>query len=191
MQIPAGRPRQSSSRDPGEAPPVLDLGDLRLALERARTAEQGIEVIAGLLHDFGQGGVCGYHNRRMIYHNSFMVADPQAAWVLETAGPYWAAKQIRGIYAISNGLTLGDDFDRGHPDLGRFGKSGKSPHFARHFSNRLYTFFSASRRRRSFAQGRLAGIVFFVVAKKEGYNLVADIFVDIAAMLLNDVGLNR
>jgi dipeptidase len=131
---------------------------VRLALERARTAEQGIEVIAGLLHDFGQGGVCGYHNRRMIYHNSFMVADPQAAWVLETAGPYWAAKQIRGIYAISNGLTLGDDFDRGHPDLGRFGKSGKSPHFARHFSNRLYTFFSASRRRRSFAQGRLAGI---------------------------------
>jgi dipeptidase len=129
---------------------------VRLALERARTAEQGIEVIAGLLHDFGQGGICGYRDRRMIYHNSFMVADPQTAWVLETAGPYWAAKQIRGIYAISNGLTLGDDFDRGHPDLGRFGKSGKPLHFTRHFSNRLYTFFSASRRRRSFAQGRLA-----------------------------------
>ena len=131
---------------------------LRLALERAPTAEQGIEVIVGLLQDFGQGGLCGYRDRRMIYHNSFILADPRTAWVLETAGPYWAAKQIRGIYAISNGLTLGKDFDQGHPDLGRLGKDGRPLDFARHFSNRLYTFLSASRTRRSFAQAQLASM---------------------------------
>ena len=131
---------------------------VRLALERAGSAEQGIEVLVGLLHDFGQGGFCGYRDRRMIYHNSFLLADPEAAWVLETAGPYWAAKQIRGIYAISNGLTLGEDFDRGHPDLGRFAKEGRPLHFAHQFSNRLYTFFSASRTRRSFAQDQLSGV---------------------------------
>jgi dipeptidase len=128
---------------------------VRLALERARTAEQGIEVIAELLQTFGQGGICGYRDRRMTYHNSFILADPQAAWVLETAGPYWAAKQVEGIYAISNGLTLGDDFDRGHPDLDRFGKGGKPLHFARRFSDRFYTFFSASRTRRSCTRARL------------------------------------
>jgi dipeptidase len=129
---------------------------VRLALERARTAEAGIDVIVGLLHDFGQGGFCGYQDRRMIYHNSFMLADPRSAWVLETAGPYWAAKQVQGIYAISNGLTLGKDFDRGHPDLSDFGNGGKPLHFTRRFSNRLYTVCSASRARRSFVQSQLA-----------------------------------
>jgi secernin len=128
---------------------------VRLALERARNAEQGIEVIAGILHDYGQGGICGYRDRRMTYHNSFILADPQVAWVLETAGPYWAAKQVEGIYAISNGLTLGDDFDRGHPDLAQLKKGRKPLHFARHFSDRFYTFFSASRPRRSCTLARL------------------------------------
>ena len=129
---------------------------VRLALERAATAEEGVDVIAGLLYDYGQGGICGYRDRRMTYHNSFILADPKAAWVMETAGPYWAAKQIEGIYAISNALTIGDDFDQGHPDLERVGKGGKPLHFARRFSDRFYTFFSASRARRSCAQSRLA-----------------------------------
>ena len=128
---------------------------LRLALERAGTAEQGVDVMAGLLHDFGQGGICGYRDRRMAYHNSFILADPQTAWVMETAGHFWAAKRIQGIYAISNGLTIGADFDRSHPDLARLKPRGKPLHFARHFADRFYTFFSASRARRACAQTHL------------------------------------
>ncbi len=129
---------------------------VRLALERATSAEAGVAVISGLLHDFGQGGICGYRDRRMAYHNSFILADPQDAWVLETAGPYWAAKRIRGTYAISNGLTIGADFDRGHPHLGRFRKKGQSFDFARRFADGFYTFFSASRPRRVCTQAHLA-----------------------------------
>jgi secernin len=131
---------------------------VRLALERADSAEQGIEVIAGHLHDYGQGGICGYRDRRMSYHNSFILADPLAAWVLETAGPYWAAKRVEGVYAISNALTLGDDFDQGHPELNRLAKGGRPLHFARHFSDRFYTFFAAASARRSCTLAQLSAV---------------------------------
>ena len=79
---------------------------LRLALERADTAERACEVIAGLLDEYGQGGGCGYENRRFTYHNSFIVADPTGAFVLETAGRKWAVEPIHGARTISNGLTI-------------------------------------------------------------------------------------
>ena len=90
---------------------------LRLALERAGSAEDAVETIVGLLADHGQGGICGYTDRRMAYHNSFILADPGDAWVLETAGHLWAARRITNGWAISNRLTLDDDFDRSHPQL--------------------------------------------------------------------------
>jgi dipeptidase len=99
----------------GEGLTGMDL--LRLALERAATAAQAVEVLAGLLHDHGQGGVCGWRNRRMVYHNSFLMADPAEAWVMETAGPLWAARRVQGTYAISNALTIAGEFDCAHPDL--------------------------------------------------------------------------
>ncbi len=101
--------------DRREALTGMDL--LRLALERAGTAEQAVEVIVGLLADHGQGGICGYTDRRMAYHNSFLCADPSDAWVLETAGGLWAAKRIADSWAISNRLSLDDNFDRSHPKL--------------------------------------------------------------------------
>ena len=75
------------SVDREEALTGMDL--LRLALERAGSAEQAVEVIVGLLADHGQGGICGYTDRRMVYHSSFLCADPSDAWVLETAGSLW------------------------------------------------------------------------------------------------------
>jgi len=79
---------------------------LRLALERADTAERACEVITALLDEYGQGGGCGYENRRFTYHNSFIVADPTGAFVLETAGRKWALEPIHGARTISNGLTI-------------------------------------------------------------------------------------
>jgi secernin len=84
---------------------------LRLALERASTAYEALEIITRLLAEHGQGGGCGYRNRKFRYHNSFMIADHGDAWVLETAGRHWAAERVRGIRTISNALSIGKQFD--------------------------------------------------------------------------------
>ncbi|MFV9672244.1 MAG: C69 family dipeptidase [Acidimicrobiia bacterium] len=80
---------------------------IRLALERTTTAEEAVGLIVGLLERYGQGGGAGYEKRSFTYHNSFIVADPTDAWVLETAGSLWATEQVTsGVRTISNGLTI-------------------------------------------------------------------------------------
>jgi len=126
---------------------------IRLALERSANASQALETIVQLLADFGQGGICGYEDKRMAYHNSFIIADPREGWVLETAGHLWAAVRIKESYSISNGLTIGETFDECHPQLIETArkkgwlKKGKTFHFARCYSDWFYTTFSASQRR--------------------------------------------
>ncbi|CAB1056113.1 FIG00768858: hypothetical protein [Olavius sp. associated proteobacterium Delta 1] len=127
---------------------------LRLALERSATASNALETIVDLLADFGQGGICGYEDKRMAYHNSFLIADPREAWVLETAGHLWAAVKIKDYYSISNGLSIGEIFDESHPRLIENArqkgwlKKGASFHFARCYSDWFYTTFSACHGRR-------------------------------------------
>ena len=140
---------------------LLGMDILRLALERASTAEQAVETMVGLLADHGQGGPCGYEDKKIIYHNSFIVADPTEAWVLETADHLWAAKKVESFYAISNGLTIGNEFDRYHPDLidtarqKGWVKKGDDFHFADAYSDWFFTTFTACRRRRSRAESLL------------------------------------
>ena len=64
---------------------------LRLALERSAISAQALETIVGLLSDYGQGGTYGYQDKKLRYHNSYIIADPDTAWVLETSGDLWAA----------------------------------------------------------------------------------------------------
>lgn len=129
---------------------------LRLALERSDSAENALELIIQLLADYGQDACGGYRNRRFYYHNSFLIGDRHSAWVLETAGPHWAAKKIKQHYAISNGLTLEKNYDRLSPQaesyaqLRGWSKKGEVFSFAPAYSDWFYTQMSKCKVRRAF-----------------------------------------
>ncbi len=84
---------------------------LRLALERSKTAEEAVTCITSLLKKYGQDACGGYKKKSFYYHNSFIIADAQQAWVLETAGREWAAEKVKDIRSISNKLSI-DKADR-------------------------------------------------------------------------------
>lgn len=87
---------------------------VRLGLERAKTARESVDVITTLLSEHGQGGLCSEdHNfGQWTYHNSFVIADAHEAWLLETAGKFWAAKKVTsGFLATTNVLTIETDAD--------------------------------------------------------------------------------
>jgi len=96
---------------------LLGMDLLRLGLERAETARTALEIIIDLLSVYGQGGNCAEHFN-FTYHNSFLIADRKEAWVLETAGKYWAAERVSaGTRSISNNLSIRGKGDLRHPDL--------------------------------------------------------------------------
>ncbi len=137
----------------GKEPGLIGMDVLRLALERSNSAEMAVTVITGLLQKYGQSGNCGYKHT-LYYHNSFIIADPKQAFVLETSGKHWAAKQITDVYSISNGLTIENDWDTASDDLIDFAmdkgwcKKRQQFSFNQCYSDFLYTHFSDCRKRR-------------------------------------------
>ncbi|MBP1762672.1 MAG: peptidase dipeptidase [Firmicutes bacterium] len=122
---------------------------IRLALERCRDSRSALDLMIELLERYGQGGNCGYQ-KTFLYHNSFLLADPKEAWVLETAGRYWAAEKVRDVRSISNGLSIGNSYERCHQELVEHARQKgwcKDPDkfdFARCYKDPLYTHFSGS-----------------------------------------------
>jgi len=142
------------TKEPYTKGPSLTGMDLaRLALERADTARKALDTVIELLETYGQGGNGGFR-KKLYYHNSFIIADPNEAWVLETAGKFWVAEQVRGIRTISNGLSIGSEWDLASPGLVEHAiekgwcRSRDEFHFARCYSDFLYTRLDGCRIRR-------------------------------------------
>ena len=92
---------------PAQRKPALTGMDLvRLGLERAASAAEAVSVMTGLLERYGQGGDCGLYHP-FYYHNGFIIADAQEAYVLETVGRWWAVERVGGVRALSNALSIG------------------------------------------------------------------------------------
>lgn len=101
--------------DPG----LLGMDLLRLALERSTSAEDAVGTIVELLEQHGQGGPCSRVHPGFSYDNSFLIADPEGAVVLETAGRSWVTEVVTGPgRSISNGLTI-EPFATAHADRPR------------------------------------------------------------------------
>jgi dipeptidase len=110
------------SKEPVEEKPGLIGMDLvRLGLERGRTAREALEVIATLLETHGQGGP-GFAPDGSGYHNGFLLADPDEAWVLQTSGRHWAGRRVK-LDAVSNHISLGTDWEIGSRDLDSFARA--------------------------------------------------------------------
>jgi dipeptidase len=121
-----GNERVSTVHDAAAAAPALIGMDLvRLGLERARTADEAVGVMAALLVTSGQGGIADAVHREA-YDSSFLVADPSGAFVLETAGSDYAAAPFPRGAAISNRIALATGWTRASAgvapgdDFGRF-----------------------------------------------------------------------
>ena len=89
---------------------LLGMDLVRLGLERGRTAREALDVITRLLKKFGQGG-SGQEHVQWPYNNSFIIADPSEAYILETSGRQYAWKTVEDIGSISNHVSLGTDWD--------------------------------------------------------------------------------
>jgi secernin len=99
--------------------PFLDKGLigmdlLRLGLERGKNARNALNIIIDLIEIFGQGGA--HFRDGANYHNSFIIADHDEAYILEVAGEWWIVEKVKDFRSISNDLSI-----RGKGDLRRKG----------------------------------------------------------------------
>jgi secernin len=113
-----GNERVATTHDAAHAPPALIGMDLvRLGLERARSAADAVGVIGDLLRAHGQGGIADAAHDEA-YDSSFLIADPTAAFVLDTAGADYAAAPFPSGAAISNRHTLTTEWTAASASLG-------------------------------------------------------------------------
>ena len=106
----------------GEAPEagIIGMELVRLGLERGGTATEALEVMTELLERHGQwaSGAFGKGPADGAYDNSYLIADPDTAWILETSGRDWVAREVpAGVYSISNEPSIRTEYDRASESL--------------------------------------------------------------------------
>lgn len=98
--------------DESDVKRLLGMDLLRLGLERSTSARNAIDVITNLLEMYGQGGPCAKDDEGFSYFNSFIVADPTEAYVLETVHNVWAVERVTSGYRnISNVYSIQTKID--------------------------------------------------------------------------------
>ncbi len=132
---------------------ILGMDMIRLALMFKSTAMEAVELITEIIEKFGQGG-SGSCEHKLFYDNSFIVADPTEAYVIETAGNDWVMKRVNS-YSISNRLTISNDWDKCSEGIDKLNKSTPKFNFAKKFSDIFFTFFAHGFERCEFTKASL------------------------------------
>lgn len=133
---------------PNKTSALLGMDLLRLGLERATTPREAVKVIIELIEQFGQGGNCVPYGE-MYYHNSFIIANPEDAWVLETVDKHWVAQQVKDVYSISNCLSIQNEWDIASESLAERTAQDGHFNFTKKYSELVLTAFGKGSHRRA------------------------------------------
>lgn len=95
---------------------LLGMDIVRLGLERAATADAALSVMSELVERYGQGG-SGELDHDEPYDSSFLIADRDGGWILETCDRTWVAVPIESGASISNRLSVTTDWTRASADV--------------------------------------------------------------------------
>jgi hypothetical protein len=98
-------PRHAPAKDG-----VLGMDLLRAALVACSSADEAADYICSFVEGHAQGGNGAYHGK-LYYDNSYLAADREGAWIIETAGHRWARRRVEGLASISNCYSLERDWD--------------------------------------------------------------------------------
>ena len=148
------------TRVPHGPPALTGMDMIRLALERTKTADEALDCITELLALYGQGGN-GSFEGNLTYHNSFIIADRAKAYILETAGKYWAASEVKDVGVISNGLSIGTELTKSHHETLSYAlkkgwvKSQEPFSFTKAYEDKKYALFTKFKQRRCLALDHL------------------------------------
>ena len=102
----------ASTRERLEGDDGLHDNDLcRLVLERAKSAEEGVEVLTSLVEKYGQART----------GEIYTIADHEDVWIVETTNKHWVAELIDGgIEVRANQYQIMDKWDISSEDLVEF-----------------------------------------------------------------------
>jgi len=137
----------SKEKVPGDG--LLGMDILRLALHNNKSAEEAVDFIINLIQKYEQGGDGGY-TKSLKYFNSFLIKDPEEAFILETSANHWALKKVETFATISNSYSLRDDFDM--VDEGSAGVRN----FKKTYENKLFTYFAGGDKRQKFSSAYIS-----------------------------------
>ena len=98
-----------------DSPKLIGMELIRLGLERAETAAEAVTVMTELITAHGQGKF-GNDQGVRTYDNGYIIADPEEAYILQTAGHEWAVKKAQDTVGISNVYSIEEDWDRLSPN---------------------------------------------------------------------------
>jgi len=87
---------------------------VRLALERGRSAYQAVEILADLMEHHGQSPADNGND------SIFLIADAKEAYVMETAGRYWALLECGHSRVVTDVAMIRQDWSRLAPGLASF-----------------------------------------------------------------------